>query len=219
MRRRRFMQDRDFGDGLVAIGGIGAGERTRADEFSAQQRNPRLFIQGPIIIHHACTLEQIGDHAFVHGAVLAHVERGQVEPERFHRADQPAQRAARCQHTAPGRVVMVMRQPACNRDQIVTKRLRAGIGRAGQSARARRGLARQRQMRRGKPRINARQGAAIRLIGTGDGAVAARLCQRRHGRINARQFVGDRQFGPQQMNAVEIMAQHRLARFGQRSAH
>src|SRR3546814_9261905 len=71
----------------------GRGERPVAGEFGGEQRDPRLLVQRQIVGAHARYAEQFGEHAFVHRAVLPHVERREVESEHLDRADQPPERA------------------------------------------------------------------------------------------------------------------------------
>src|SRR4051812_22496846 len=105
-------------------------------------------------------------------AVLAQIERGEVEPKGLDRPDQPAERAARGQRTAAA-------SPKRTRDhdKIGAEALRIRIGLAAEQARARCWLARQRLMSRRKPRVDTRQGAPIGLVSAARRGVAARLRQ------------------------------------------
>ena len=96
MRLGRRAQDRQFGRGVVAIGRIRTDQRADIGKLAAQQRHARGFVETEIIGLDPGNLEQFGDGTFVDRAVLAQIERRQMKAERIDRADQPAERAARC---------------------------------------------------------------------------------------------------------------------------
>ena len=81
---------------------------------------------------------------------------------------------------------------------------------------ARRGLAGEARIGRGKPRVDAGQRAAIGLIGTARRVVAALFGQRGDSLVDRGMLAGDRQLGAEPVDRGEIMSQHRLARAGQR---
>ena len=153
------MDDRQFRRGFVGIGGKARSERAVVGEFAAQQRDARIFVEREIIRLHARDLEQFGNDAFVHGAVLAHVERREVEAEGFDRADEATERAATRQ-----RAIALARQPLRDDDQIMAQVGRAGIGFALERRWPRRLAPGQRHAGGGKARIDAAERTAIGFI-------------------------------------------------------
>jgi hypothetical protein len=196
--------DREFGRGFFRIIGVAAGERARIGEFTTQQGDARRLVERGVVRLHAGDLQQFGDDAFVHRRILAQVERRQVEAERLHRPDQPAERPARLERTA-------LRQAVRERDEIRAEALRIAIGFARQASGPRRGLAGQRQMRRGETRVNPGQGATIGLVAAAGRIIAARIRQRADAGIDGGMFGRDRQFGAQRVHGVHVEDEHRFA--------
>ncbi len=120
MRLGRGADDRQLGRGLFRIVGIGAGQRPRAFQLAAEQRDARVLVERGIIVADAAGLEQLGDDALVDRAVLAHVERREMEAEGLDRADQPAERAA------AGERAGALRRPARARSRRAPRAARAG---------------------------------------------------------------------------------------------
>ena len=117
------MDDRQLARRLVAPLVPRRGERPVALQLGGEQRDARLFVQRQIVGAHARHLEQLGEHALVHRAVLPHVERRKVEPEHFDRADQPPERAD------PAELALaVRRQPVGDGDQVAAEIGGGGIG-------------------------------------------------------------------------------------------
>ncbi len=79
--------DREFGRRLLAVVGVGDDERARIGEFAAEQRDPRVLVQREVIGRDVCDLEHFGDDALMDRAVLAQVERREVEAEHIDRAN------------------------------------------------------------------------------------------------------------------------------------
>ena len=198
------MDDRQLARGFVAPLVPRRGERAVALQLGGQQRDARFFVQRQIVGAHARHLEQLGEHALVHRAVLPHVKRRKVEPEHLDRADQPPKRT-----DAAELPLAVRRQPAGDGDQVAAEIGGSRISFTLQRRRPRRRLADNLRIGRAKPRINARQRPAIGLIAAARRAIAARLGQRldRVGhRGKARRH---RQLGAQPMHRVDIVPQHR----------
>ena len=163
----------DDGKFLGGFLGVLAPRRTQgsiARQFLAQDGNARVFVEAEIVVVYARLRQQFADHAFMHCAVLAHVERGEMEAEGAHAADQPTQRALRGQRLPTER-----RQRAGHGTQVALKFRRVGIWFARADRRPRRGLADQLHVSRGQPVIEADNGAAIGLVLPVGRRIAARL--------------------------------------------
>ena len=205
------MDDRQFRRRFLGIFRKARTERPVDRQFPAQQGDAGKFVQPGIIRLDPGHLQQFGDHALMHIAILPHVERGEMEAEGFDRADQPAERAAGRQ-----RAIALARQPLRHGDEVAAEIARRGAGLALQRRRARRGLADQMDIGGRQSRINARNGAAIGLVLPAGRCVAARLRQRQHRFGHMRQFGRDRQFRAQRMDRFHIIGQRRLAATAQR---
>ncbi len=102
------------------------------------------------------------------------------------------------------------------RRKVAAQRLRVWIRLALQRRGTRRGLAGQLAVRRRQPRVDPRQGAAIRLVGAGVGGVAAGVGQRGDRIVDLRIIGRDREFGTERVDLREIMAERDFRRAGER---
>ena len=70
-------------------------QRARALKFIRQQCDTRFFTERQIGRARNCCIDQLGDHALMHGRVLAHVEAGHMEAEYIYGTPQQPQPSAR----------------------------------------------------------------------------------------------------------------------------
>ena len=214
VRVGRGLRDGELGRGLVGISGEAAGERPGVGKLATEQGDARILVEAGVVGLDPGDLEQLGDDALVDRGVLAEVERGEMEAEGLNAADQPPELTAAGERAAG----LAALQRVRDGHEIGAERLGVGVRLAGERAGARRGLAGQLDMRRGEARVDAGQRAAIGLVAAARRAVAARLGEAQDGGIDNRMTGRDRQFRAQRMKLVEIMAEHRFGRLGERDA-
>ena len=86
--------DREFFRRFRAIFGPGTCERTVMRQFREQQLHPGLLIQLDIVGDDPRLAQQLRNDPLMHIAILAQIERGQMETEYLDRTDQAAERSA-----------------------------------------------------------------------------------------------------------------------------
>ena len=94
----RFVENRQFVTGMVAVCDERAVQRALMAQFAQQGGLFLLFVQA-VVVFQACVLEKLGNHIGVFACVLAQVERHHVETEHGHAADNVGQTAF-CQQLA-----------------------------------------------------------------------------------------------------------------------
>ena len=94
----RFVENRQFVAGMVAVCDERAVQRTLMAQFAQQGGLFLLFVQA-VVVFQACVLEKLGNHIGVFACVLAQVERHHVEAEHGYAADNVGQTAF-CQQLA-----------------------------------------------------------------------------------------------------------------------
>ena len=213
MRIGRRRHDAQLGRRLLAILSEARAERAVAGELPAQQRDAGFLVQRQIVRLYPGFPEQLGDHAFVDGAVLPQVQRGEMEAEQLDGADQPGQPAARCQ-----RAIALHGKAAPERREIVPQILRARIGLALEPRGARRLCAGELLVSGGDARIDAGNRAAIGFVPSAGRIVPAGGGELPDGGGHGGEFARNGKLGAQFVQRIQIVAQRRAAGAAEREA-
>ena len=180
-------------------------QRPRVVEHAQQQLAPRRLGERRVVGLDARHLEQLGDDGLVLVRALAQVDGREVEAEHLHRAHQ--RRQAR-----PHQRLGVMRdQRGLDRAQVGEQLGRCGIRRARRDRVAQRLGAGENVQRRRQARVDADQGAPVRLVLAVRTGVAGGIGERLHLRRDRLQRRRIGELGAELVDLRQVVAQHGLA--------
>ena len=195
------MEQREFAERLLAVFHERRRQRPRIAQLAGEQRHPRLFVQRQIGHAGRRGVDQLGDRALVHRGVLPDIEACEVKAEAIHRPAQQPQPAAR-DHAG-----IVRDQRTIENIEIGLEFLDAVIGRRGADRRPS-GFHIELQCGRRQPRIDAGHRQPVGLADPVRRSVGRTLGERAQILRDIGQMRRHRQFGAEQMQFLEIEAQH-----------
>ena len=204
------LEDREFALRMDAIRRTHHAQRTGVGQQLEQQLPARWFFEFAVARFDAGCGQQFGNDFLMRVRALPQVQRGQVEAEHFHGANQRVQ-SLRHQSRA-----MIGEQRILDRVQVGQEILMPPVRVLRRHRMARRIAAGELLERGGQARVDAGQGAAVGLIHAVLVGVGRAVGQRPHWRRHIHQHGRERKLSAQVVHLGEVMAQRHFALPAQR---